>query len=266
MKVLDDFLDNIADAIRKRKQITGVIEAKDFASEIESIPQTVKSDLQAKSVTITSNGTTTVTPDSGYDGMESTTITTNVQPKLQAKTATLTTTSSTVISPDSGYYGLSKVTVAPATQTKSTTITSNGTTTIKPDSGKVGLTSVSVTTNIARGGANAVAICSFSQSYASGGDSSGTFTIPAGYKYATVVISYTTQGGTFSPTVTASSNCSVGGAVSRHNISTNYSGAFNVIGGTYTYLVTVSNTSSQAKVSVTLKGTEGRQAFAVGIY
>lgn len=37
-----------------------------------------KSKLQDKSVTITQNGTTEITADSGYDGMSKATITTNV--------------------------------------------------------------------------------------------------------------------------------------------------------------------------------------------
>lgn len=151
MQILDDFLTRIANAIRKRKQTTDLIKANNFASEIESIPQTYVSSLQEKSVTITSNGTTTLNPDTNYDGISSAEITTNVQPALQSKSTTLTSSSAISIVPDSGYYGLSKVTVTPSVQTKSQTITSNGTTTISPDSGKVGLSKVTITTNVAGG-------------------------------------------------------------------------------------------------------------------
>ena len=44
--------------------------------------------LQTKSVTITGNGTTNVTPDTGYDGMDRVNITTNVQADLGTKTIT----------------------------------------------------------------------------------------------------------------------------------------------------------------------------------
>jgi hypothetical protein len=265
MQILDDFLESIANAIRKRKQTTSLINATDFASEIESIPQTSTSVLQNKSVTITNNGTTTVSPDAEYDGLSSVSVTTNVKPSLQSKSATLTSTSALTVKPDSSYYGLSQVTVTPSVQSKSTTITSNGTTTIKPNSGKVGLSSVSVTTNVPRGARNVIQICNLQQSYISGGDSSGTLTIPAGYKYAQVLLTFTTQG-SWSGTVSAGSNCSVGTASVKYALSTNYSGTFDVTMQTIAYPITVTNTGSSATVKVTLKGQEARQATVVGIY
>lgn len=74
--------------------------------------------LQDKDITITSNGSTTVTKDSGYDGLGRVGITTNVQPNLESK---------------------------------SITITENGTTTVTPATGKDGLSSVSVTANVSGG-------------------------------------------------------------------------------------------------------------------
>lgn len=112
MNLLEEFLTEIANAIRKRKGKTYLIEAQQFAEEIESIPQDITGAFQEKSVDVTSVSTITVTPDTGYDG-------------------------------------LSKVTITPSIQSKSKTITSNGTTTITPDSGKVGLSKVTVTTNVA---------------------------------------------------------------------------------------------------------------------
>lgn len=72
-----------------------------------------------KTVTITENGTTIITPSAGKDGMKKVTATVNVPGKEE--------------------------------QTKSVTITANGTTTVTPDSGKV-LSSVSITTNVSGGG------------------------------------------------------------------------------------------------------------------
>ena len=71
-----------------------------------------------KSVTITSNGSTTVNPDEGYDAMKKVSVTTNVPFELEAK---------------------------------SLTITENGTTTVTPTQGKDGLSSVEVTTNVPTG-------------------------------------------------------------------------------------------------------------------
>lgn len=79
------------------------------------------------------------------DGIENGTSTTN----LQEKTVELTSSAATAITPDAGFTGMRKVTVTPKLQDKTQTITSNTTTTIKPDSGYVGLKSVAVTTNIA---------------------------------------------------------------------------------------------------------------------
>lgn len=71
-----------------------------------------KSKLQDKSVTITQNGTTEITADSGYDGMSKATITTNVpSTPTEEKTVDLSMASGNqVITPTSGKV-LSKVTI-----------------------------------------------------------------------------------------------------------------------------------------------------------
>lgn len=51
---------------------------ENLANAITSIPQGSSPTLQTKSVTITQNGSTSVTPDTGYDGLSSVAITTNV--------------------------------------------------------------------------------------------------------------------------------------------------------------------------------------------
>lgn len=73
---LTDFLTDVADSIRAKKGTSGLIDPQDFSDEIASI-QTDPT-LQNKSITITQNGTQTVSADSGYDGLGQVEITTNV--------------------------------------------------------------------------------------------------------------------------------------------------------------------------------------------
>ena len=74
--ILTEYLDELADVIRSKTGKTENIKATNFASEIESIP----SKLQSKTQTITSNTTTTIKPDSGYDGLSQVSVTTNIPP------------------------------------------------------------------------------------------------------------------------------------------------------------------------------------------
>lgn len=69
------------------------------------------SNLQTKSVTVTENGTSTINPDEGYDGLTKVNLTTNVTPNNQAKTITITENGTTSVTPDTGYDGLSSVSV-----------------------------------------------------------------------------------------------------------------------------------------------------------
>lgn len=73
---LTDFLTDLADGIRAKKGTTGTINPQNFRSEIASI-KTEKPE-QTKTVTITENGTITITPDSGKV-LTAVTVTTNVQ-------------------------------------------------------------------------------------------------------------------------------------------------------------------------------------------
>lgn len=116
--------------------------------------------LQNKSVTITSNGNSTVRPDSGYDGLSSVGITTDVVPSLQNKQVSVTQNGTSSVSADSNYDGLGTVeintNVAPNLQSKQVTITENTTTNIIPDTGYDGLQSVNVITNVPTGGTTTV--------------------------------------------------------------------------------------------------------------
>ena len=117
-----------------------------YAEKIDSI--STQSNLQTKEVSITSNGTTTITSDEGYDGIEQATVTTNVQPNLQAKEVSLTSSAAATYIPDSGYDGLSSVKVTPSTETRTYSVTSTSGGNISANSGKVGMTKVTVTPNL----------------------------------------------------------------------------------------------------------------------
>lgn len=79
-----------------------------LADSIESIDSEFAS--QEKTATITSNTTTTISPDSGYDGLSKVIITTNVQPTLEKKNlGTITDNGSYTIVAGEGYDGMSSL-------------------------------------------------------------------------------------------------------------------------------------------------------------
>lgn len=109
----------------------------------------VEPPLQQK--TVHTNGD--VEPDSEYYGLSKVIVDIPAVPIETGRTATFLENGTTVISPSSGYEAMNEVEVVvdvpgpKPEQTKSETITSNGTTTITPDEGKV-LTSVEVITAV----------------------------------------------------------------------------------------------------------------------
>lgn len=82
-----------------------------------------------KEVSVTSNGSTVINPDEGYDAMKKVTLTTNVQPDLESKEVTITSNTTTTVTPTQGKDGLSSVSVITniPQPTGTLSITSNGT-------------------------------------------------------------------------------------------------------------------------------------------
>lgn len=130
---LTDFLTGVAGAIRTKKGTSSLINPQNFESEISSI-KTEKPE-QEKSISISTNGTTEVTPDIGKV-LSKVSVTTNVQPTLQEKTVAPTTTQQ-IVTADSGKDGLSKVTVNAVTSSIDSSITAEN---IKKDVTILGVT------------------------------------------------------------------------------------------------------------------------------
>eukprot|EP00833_Pecoramyces_ruminatium_P011063 jgi/Orpsp1_1/1185095/evm.model.c7180000092267.1 len=113
---------------------------------------------QDKTVNISSNGTQTISADSGYSGLGEVSITTNIPSDInnQNKTLTVTQNGTRTITTDNGYSGIGslQLTTNVPTQTinnqvKDVTINENNSTiTIEPDNGYTGLSAVDITTEI----------------------------------------------------------------------------------------------------------------------
>lgn len=105
---LTNFLTDVASAIKEKKGSETSIPAANFDTEILNLPS--QGTYQEKSITISANGTTTVTPDNGYDAMTEVEITTQVpSSNLQIKNYNFTQNATLELNPDTGYDGFSKV-------------------------------------------------------------------------------------------------------------------------------------------------------------
>ena len=105
---LTNFLTDVASAIKTKKGSQTNIPASSFDTEILSLPS--GGTYEQKTMTITQNGQTTLTPSAGYDAMDQVVLTINVPiGRLQPKTMSITSNGSITVLPDTGYDGFSEV-------------------------------------------------------------------------------------------------------------------------------------------------------------
>ena len=92
---IDRIITAVGNAYSKVSKKGGTVPASqtvaNLATAIDSIPTSSSPNLQSKSVTYTSNGTATITPDEGYDGLSNVDVTVDVSGGGGVETCTLTT-------------------------------------------------------------------------------------------------------------------------------------------------------------------------------
>ena len=113
--------------------------------------------LQKKSVTITKNGVSTITPDPSYDALSSVRVTTDIHPtpKLQNIVKTYVENGNYSLAPGTSYDGIGNVSITInvpekvfKTQDKNISITENGDYNVSKDSSVDGMTNVSISVNV----------------------------------------------------------------------------------------------------------------------
>lgn len=149
---LSHFLADVASAIKEKKGSTARIAAVDFDTEILALPS--QGVYQTKTIRISANGSTIVTPDAGFDAIEGLEIIVNTPVKnLHAKVYKTTSNGTITILPDTGYDGMTQVELTtavpdPVMQKKVLDVTSNGSYSVNPDENYDGLKSVTVNVDV----------------------------------------------------------------------------------------------------------------------
>ena len=124
---LNNFLTDVASAIKTKKGSETAIPAASFDTEILALPS--QGTYEQRVLNISANGTQTITPSSGYDAIDELELTVAVPEKqLQSKTYNFTQNTNIQLLPDSGYDGFDTVTLninVPTIDTSDATATAN---------------------------------------------------------------------------------------------------------------------------------------------
>ena len=155
---LTDFLNDVATAIKQKLGDNTPIPASQFDVKIGEIE--TAGNYQTKSITLNTNGTYQLLPDTGYDALSSVDIVVSVPTRpLQTKLIT----ENGLFGPDPGYDGFSQVTVdvpipTPQLQAKEIQAVSNQTLNITADEGYDGLSLAKVIIAVPGGGGDDPAV------------------------------------------------------------------------------------------------------------
>ena len=107
---LNDFLTDVASAIKTKKGSEVAIPAANFDTEILALPS--QGTYEQRVLNISKNGTQTITPSEGFDAIDELELTVAVPEKqLQSKTYNFTQNTTIQLLPDTGYDGFDVVTL-----------------------------------------------------------------------------------------------------------------------------------------------------------
>lgn len=107
---LNDFLTDVASAIKTKKGSEVAIPAANFDTEILTLPS--QGTYEQRVLNISKNGTQTITPSEGFDAIDELELTVAVPEKqLQSKTYNFTQNTTIQLLPDTGYDGFDVVTL-----------------------------------------------------------------------------------------------------------------------------------------------------------